>query len=177
MPAFMAELREQRGFAPRALELTILTACRTGEVLGARWDEIDLAVRAWVIPATRMKSGKPHRVPLSNATMALLEALPREVKSPFVFPGARRRRPLSNMALLMLLRRMGHGDVTAHGFRSSFRSWAAEVAHAPRELAEMCLAHAVGNEVEQAYMRGDMLERRRNLAASWAEFLENTAQA
>jgi integrase len=171
LPAFMVELRGQPGTAARALEFTILTVGRTGEVLGTQRPELDMGVRLWTVPPERMKGGRLHRVPLSQPAVTLLEALPREATSPYVFPGARRGRPLSNMAMTMLLERMGRNDATVHGFRSSFRDWAAEVAHAPREVAEAALAHAVGSEVEAAYQRGDMLDRRRELMNSWAEFL------
>jgi integrase len=124
--AFMAELREQEGFAARALEFAILTAGRTGEVIGARWDEINLAERLWAIPAERMKASKEHRVPLSDAAMVIVTAMAAIRSGDFVFPGAQANRPLSNMSLLMLLRRMGHGDLTVHGFRSTFRDWCAE---------------------------------------------------
>jgi integrase len=170
LPAFMAELRGQPGAAARALELTILCATRTGETLGATWYEIggDL----WTIPGERMKGGRQHRVPLSPAAVTLLEALPRDGEH--LFPGQRRGKPLSNMAMAMLLRRMGHGEITVHGMRSAFRDWAAEVAHAPREVAEAALAHAISNEVEAAYQRGDLLERRRELMGQWAAYLRQT---
>jgi integrase len=171
LPAFMLELRGQVGMAARALEYTILTVARTSEVTGARRAEVDKDARLWIVPGGRMKGGRQHRVPLSPAAVALVTALPQEAGSDFVFPGTRRGQPLSNMAMAMVLRRMERGDVTVHGFRSAFRDWAAEVAHAPREVAEVALAHAVGSEVEAAYQRGDMLDRRRELMAKWSEFL------
>jgi integrase len=167
---FVAELRRQEGVGARALEFAILTAARTGEVLGARWDEINIAERLWTVPASRMKAGKEHRVPLSDAALAIVERLAAIRSGDFVFPGAREGRPLSNMAMLMTLRRMGRGELTAHGFRSSFRDWAAERTAFPAEVAEMALAHVVGNKVEAAYRRGDMFEKRRQLADAWAKF-------
>ena len=166
---FMLALRKQPGFGARALEFAILTAARTGEVLRARWSEIDLGERVWIVPAERMKAGKEHRVPLSDVAIALLGRPGRPDQ--FVFPGARGG-PLSNMALLMTLRRMGRPDLTTHGFRSTFRYWAAERTAFPSEVAEMALAHAVGDKVEAAYRRGDMFEKRRALADAWAAFCE-----
>ena len=170
MAAFMAELRGQEGTAARALEFTILTAARTGEVLGARWGEINLAERLWAIPAGRMKGGREHRVPLSPAALAIVEKMAAIRSSEFLFPGGLAGRPLSNMAMLVLLRRMGRDDLTAHGFRSSFRDWAAERTGFPAEVAEMALAHVVGDKVEAAYRRGDLFQKRRQLAESWAKF-------
>jgi integrase len=170
MSAFMAELRRQQGVAARALEFVILTAARTGEVIGAKWDEIDLRERLWTVPAERMKAGKEHRVPLSDAALAILEDLGKVYQDNFVFPGGKAGRPISNMAMLMLLRRMGRGDLTAHGFRSSFRDWAAERTTFPAEVAEMALAHTVSDKVEAAYRRGDLVRKRRQLAEAWAKF-------
>lgn len=170
LPAFMAALRKREAIATRALEFAILTAARTGEVIGATWDEIDLGARLWTVPADRMKGRRQHRVPLSDRAIELLKALPREVESRFVFPGARKGRPLSNMAFLMMLRRMGREDLTAHGFRSTFRDWAAETTAYPNELVEMALAHVVSSKTEAAYRRGDMLDKRRRLMAEWAAF-------
>jgi integrase len=167
---FMAQLRGQEGVAARALEFTILTAARTGEVIGAKWSEIDFAERLWMVPAERMKSGKEHRVPLSDAALAILEQVRAIRQDDFVFPGGWTRRPISNMAMLMLLRRMGRGDLTAHGFRSSFRDWAAERTGFPAEVVEMALAHVVGDKVEAAYRRGDLFQKRRQLAEAWAKF-------
>jgi integrase len=161
--AFMAELRRQEGVAARALEFAILTAARTGEVIGATWAEFDLPGRLWTVPAARMKAGREHRVPLSDAALAILAALPKGGPGARVFP-------LSQMALLMLLRRMGRGELTVHGFRSTFRDWAAERTAFPAEVAEMALAHTVGDKVEAAYRRGDLFEKRRQLAAAWATF-------
>ncbi len=163
--AFLAALRKQNGIAARALEFLVLTATRTGETLGATWNEVDLGAKLWTIPAGRMKAGKEHRVPLSDAALAVLQQMHDIRHSDYVFPGGRDRRPLSETSLLMLLRRMGHGDITAHGFRSTFRDWAAERTTFAREVAEMALAHAIPDAVEAAYRRGDLFEKRRKLMA------------
>jgi integrase len=168
--SFLAGLREQEGIAGRALEFAILTAARTGEVIGARWEEINFAERLWTIPADRMKAGKEHRVPLSDAALAIVDELAKVREGEFVFPGGRAGRPISNMAMNMTLRRMWRGDLTVHGFRSSFRDWAAERTNFPAEVAEMALAHAVSDKVEAAYRRGDLFQKRRQLAAAWAKF-------
>ena len=172
LPRFLASLREQEGIAARALELAILTAARTGEVIGARWSEMDLLDKTWTLPATRMKAGRELRVPLSGRALAILQEIQphRHADEAFVFPGTKLGRPLSNMAFLMLLRRMGRGDVTAHGFRSSFRDWAAERTNFPAEVAEMALAHVVGTKVEAAYRRSDLFNKRRRLMETWAEY-------
>lgn len=170
LPAFMARLRLQDGIGARALEFAILTAGRTGEVIGATWDEIDMTAGIWTVPAGRMKAGREHRVPLSDAALAVVRRLHNAREGEHVFPGGRRGRPLSNMALLMALRRMGRDDLTAHGFRSTFRDWAAERTTHPSEVAEMALAHAIGDKVEAAYRRGDLFERRRALMDDWAAF-------
>lgn len=166
---FMVRLRKGAGLAARALEFTILTAARTGETIGARWDEIDLDSGVWTIPAERMKAGKDHRVALSASAVGLLRSLPQPGE--FVFPGLKRGTHLSNMAMENVLRRMKAKPVTVHGFRSSFRDWSAEETNFPREFAEMALAHAVGSEVERAYRRGDGLERRRELMEAWAAYV------
>jgi integrase len=168
--AFMVALRQQEGVAARALEFAILTAARTGEVIGARWEEINLAEKLWTVPGERMKAGKEHRVPLSAPALAILEDLAKVREGEFVFPGARHGRPISNMAMLMTLRRMKRDDVTAHGFRSCFRDWAAERTTFPAEVAEMALAHSVGDKVEAAYRRGDLFQKRRQLAEAWGKF-------
>jgi integrase len=170
---FMASLRQQPGIAARALEYLILIATRTGETLGALWDEIDLDAKVWTVPAARMKSGKEHRVPLSGAANSVLKEMRKIRHSDYVFPGARQGRPLSEMSLLMLLRRMGFGDITAHGFRSSFRDWAAERTTFAREVAEMALAHAIPDAVEAAYRRGDLFDKRRKLMDAWAGYCGN----
>jgi integrase len=152
------------------LEFTILTAARTGEALGAAWDEVDFENRVWTIPAERMKASKEHRVPLSAAAIKILRHLHQARVNDFVFAGAKQGRPLSEMALLMLLRRMGCDSVTVHGFRSTFRDWAAERTNFSRDVAEMALAHTVSNAVEAAYRRGDLFDKRRKLMELWAEF-------
>jgi integrase len=167
LPAFMAELRECQEINARALELLILTAARPGEVLGARWSEFDLAGAIWTVPGERMKSGRPHRVPLSGRAVELLATLPREGE--YVFLGRRTGARPHPMVLVTLLRRMGH-SVTAHGFRASFKTWASERTNYPREIIEAALAHVIGDAAEQAYARGDMLARRRQLMESWADY-------
>lgn len=168
--AFIAALRGQDGIGARALEFAILTAARTGEVLGAAWSEIDFEAALWTVPAERMKAGREHRVPLSEAALAILYAMKEIRQGDFVFPGARAGRSMSQMALLMTLRRMGRGNLTAHGFRSTFADWSAERTNFPGEVREMALAHAVGDKVEAAYRRGDLFEKRRQLAEAWARF-------
>lgn len=170
LPDFMKRLRSERdSLSAKALELTILTACRTSEVLLAEWREFDLEARIWTIPATRMKAGKEHRVPLVPAVVAVLESLP--TREGYLFPGAKPGKPLSNMAMTMCLRKLGHGDLTVHGFRSSFKDYASEEAYASNIVSEMCLAHTIGNAVEAAYRRGDLLEKRRALMNEWADYL------
>lgn len=172
MGACMAKLRTMEGVAAKALEFAILTAARTGEVIGATWPEIDLKAGVWTVPAARMKAGREHRVPLSTPALTLLRKLRLEDSDPtgLVFPGSRPGKPLSNMAFLMLLRRMNLGDVTAHGFRSTFRDWVSETTSFPTELAERALAHVVGDKTEAAYARGDLFQRRKELMAEWAAF-------
>jgi integrase len=170
VPAFMSELRLRSSMSAWALQFTILTARRTGEVIGARWPEIDLRAGLWTIPAARMKAQREHRVPLSHQALALLKALPRTDGSDAVFWGARKP-TISNMAMLELLRGMRPG-MTVHGFRSSFRDWAAESTSFPSEVIEMPLAHTIGNQVEAAYRRGDLLDKRRELMQAWAGYLE-----
>jgi integrase len=170
LPTFMIELQQQGGIGARALEFAILTAARTGEVIGAKWSEIDLEVRLWTLPAERMKGGREHRVPLGEPALAILEGM-REIRvGDYVFPGAKSGQPLSNMAFLMLLRRMGRGDLTAHGFRSTFSDWCAEQTNFPSEVREMALAHVVGDKVEAAYRRGDLFQKRRQLAEAWGRY-------
>jgi integrase len=167
--AFVAELRRQESIAARALEFVILTASRTGEVIGARRGEVHLAKRLWVVPGSRMKAGREHRVPLGPRAMAILEEMPKV--NDFVFPGARGG-GLGQMSLLQVLHRMGRADLTVHGFRSSFSDWCSERTNFPSELREMALAHAIGNKVEASYRRGDMFDKRRALAEAWAKFIE-----
>ncbi len=169
LPAFMGRLGKQEGTAARALAFTILTAARTGETIGAKWDEIDLVARVWTVPASRMKAGKEHRGPLAPAAVAILEQAAERRENDYVFPGARGG-ALSNMAFLMLLRRMEHGDLTTHGFRSTFRDWAAERTGFPREVAEQALAHTLPDKVEAAYRRSDLFDKRRKLMEAWARF-------
>ena len=171
VPAFYAELNGRSAIAAKALQFTILTASRTTEVLDMTWPEIDFDARLWTVPAVRMKGGKEHRVPLTDEMVAILEPL-KALASVYVFEGQKRHKPLSNMSMLMLLRRMGCDDFTVHGFRSSFRDWASEASNAPRELAEAALAHQVGSNVERAYARSDLLERRRELMERWTKFQE-----
>jgi integrase len=166
---FIAALRRQDGIASLALEFAILTAARTGEIIGARWAEIDLQAKVWTVPASRMKNGREHRVPLSVEALAVLTKVSQGEPEEFVFAG-RKKRPLSNMAFLMLLRRMGHDKLTGHGFRSTFRDWAAERTNFQAEIAEAALGHMVGNKVEAAYRRGDFFEKRRRLMEAWAQF-------
>jgi integrase len=170
---FMRELRQQEGTAARAFEFCILTATRTSETIGAKWSEIDIDAATWTIPADRIKAGKEHRVPLSTVALAILRVQLEsryEGDGGYVFPGGRRGTPLSNMAFLMLLRRMGRAEITAHGFRSTFRDWAAERTGYPREVAEMALAHAIGDKAEAAYRRGDLFNKRTRLMEDWAKY-------
>ena len=171
MPAFWPRLQVQDGMGARALEFTILTAARTGEVLGATWDEIDLDARIWTVTAVRMKAGREHRVPLSDPAVALLRKLSAVRRGAYVFPGQRKDHPLSNMVMKMMLRRM-QVEVTAHGFRSTFRTWAAEKTGVAHEVAEAALAHTQGDKVVAAYQRGDLFEKRRALMVAWAAFCE-----
>jgi len=173
--AFMADLRQQNGIGARALEFAILTAARTAEVIGARWDEINFGEKLWTVPAARMKAGREHRAPLSHATIEILEKMQAIRTDEFVFPGSRSGHPISNMAMTMVLRRMGRGDLTVHGFRSSFRDWTADQTNFPREVAEMALAHAVSDKVEAAYRRGELLRKRRQLMEAWARYTVTSA--
>jgi integrase len=174
---FIAELRQQEGSAAEALEFAILTTARTSEVLGARWEEFNPTERLWTIPATRMKAGKEHRVPMSDAALAIVERMAAIRQGYFVFPGGRPGRPLSNMSMLMLLRRMGRDDLTVHGFRSSFADWAAERTSFQREVREMSLAHTVDDKVEAAYRRGDLFQKRRQMMDAWARFCTTAPEA
>jgi integrase len=175
--AFMAGLKDRPATAARALQFAILTAARTGEVLGATWAEIDRKAGVWAIAGERMKAGRPHRVPLSAAALAILDEM--EMVRPSndkagaapIFPGANGG-PLSNMAMTMMLRRMKRADLTVHGFRSSFRDWAEECTSYSRAVVEKSLAHAIGDKVEAAYRRGDLLDKRRRLMADWAAYCE-----
>lgn len=167
VPAFMAMLRETEGFGARALELCVLTATRSGEVLNARWPEIDFDAATWTIPAERMKAGKEHVVPLSAHALAILKALHEKRLSDFVFPGQAPRKPISNMAMTMVMRRLKASAYTVHGFRSSFRDWCGDATNFPRDVAEAALAHVVQG-VEAAYRRGSALAKRRKVMEAWA---------
>lgn len=169
---FMAELRTMAGVSPKGLEFLILTAARTGEVIGAVEDEMDLDADEWIVPADRMKQGKEHRVPLSLAALGVLRHMSERRQSEYVFPGNRPGEPLSNMAFLSLLKRMGYGEFTGHGFRSTFRDWAAEQTNFPSEVSDMALAHAVSDRTERAYRRGELLKKRRQLMGAWAKFCD-----
>jgi integrase len=175
VPALLKTLAMAEGVAPLALRFVILTAVRTGEAIGARWTEIDRAARLWTIPLDRMKAGREHRVPLSDQAYEVLEQLPR--MSEWVFPGRKAKTGLSNMSLLQTLRRVDKGDVTTHGFRSSFRDWAAEQTAFPREVIESALAHTIGSQVELAYLRSDLLEKRRALVAAWGRHCAGLSEA
>jgi integrase len=168
--AFMGTLKAQEGIAARALEFIILTAARTGEAVNARWDEFDLEKGAWIVPAARMKTKVEHKVPLSPQVLQLLKSIPRIEGNPHVFFGKKAKKPLSNMACLVLLERMKRKDVTVHGFRSTFRDWAAENTAYPNFVVEMALAHTVSDKVEAAYRRGDLFEKRRRLMGAWADY-------
>jgi integrase len=169
---FVSKLREREALAALALELTILTAARSGEVLAAQWNEVDLQSKVWTVPAERMKAAREHRIPLSERAVQILQKLCDARTGEYVFPGYRHGRPLSNMAMEMCLRRMGADDITVHGFRSAFRDWAGNETHFQREVAEAALAHVVGDKAEQAYRRGDALEKRREMMQAWANYIE-----
>lgn len=179
IPAFMGRLREQVGNGARALELAILTAARSGEVRGMTWGEVDLGQKLWTIPANRMKAKREHRIPLSNAAIKLLQGMAPPssavAKDQLVFPGAKKATQLSDMTLTAVLRRM-KVDVTPHGFRSSFRDWAGESTHHPREVIEHALAHQLKDAAEAAYARGDLLAKRKVLMEDWARWCERTAK-
>ncbi len=169
-PAFVSQLRQAEGFSARALELTIFTACRTGDAIGAVWSEIDFDKAIWTIPAIRMKMAREHMIPLVPHVVELLSCLDRTEASQFLFPGTLSKKHLSNMAMLKRLERMGHGDVTTHGFRTAFRTWASECTEHPREIAEMALAHQIGSDVERAYNRTTLIEKRRQLMGEWTAY-------
>jgi integrase len=175
VPAFIGDLRNRDATAARALEFCILTAARSGEVLGLPWSEIDLDKKVWSVPAARMKAGRDHRVPLSQRAVSILKAQAKVKTGPFVFGGQSATKPLSNMAMDMMLRRMKVEGATVHGFRSSFRDWAGNVSSFPREVTETALAHVIGDKAEQAYRRSDALEKRRKLMDAWAMYCEPNA--
>ncbi|WP_310187193.1 phage integrase central domain-containing protein [Mesorhizobium sp. BE184] len=170
VPAFIARLQGAEAMAARGLEFLILNAARSGEVMGAKWPEIDLDAAVWTVPAERMKAGKEHRVPLTPRSAEILKALKEARVSDYVFPGEKKDAPLSTMAFPMLMRRMKVDQYTAHGFRSAFRDWAGDETSFPRELAEAALAHRVGDETERAYRRSDALARRRKLMVAWSDY-------
>lgn len=177
VPEFYQRLQALSSSSAKALAFLILSATRSGEVMGAQWEEIDLSAQVWIVPAGRMKAGREHRVPLTPPMVSILEemkllrsAAP-EGDDAFVFPGSKPRTGLSVMALAMTMRRLGQGNFTVHGFRSSFRDWVSEETEYPREIAEAALSHVVGDETERAYRRGDALEKRRSLMAAWADHL------
>jgi len=178
LATFVTALRAREGVAARALEFTILTAARTGEVIGSTWDEIDLHGKVWTVPAGRIKGGREHRVPLSDRALEILKSAPREAGNRFVFIGPRAG-GLSNMAMAAVLGRMERTDVTVHGFRSTFRDWAAESTNYPNHVVEMALAHVIGDKVEAAYRRGDLFDKRRRLMVDWAKYcaMKPTADA
>jgi integrase len=170
IPAFIAELQKQSGIAARAVEFAVLTAARSGEARGARWDEFDLANRLWVIPGARMKAGREHKVPLGKRALAILDdvgAIRQE--NGLVFP-SRTGGPVTDIAMTAVLKKLGREDVVLHGFRSTFSDWVAEQTAAPSEVRKMALAHMVGDRVEAAYRRGDLFEKRRVLMEEWGRF-------
>ncbi len=168
VPDFMAALRSQASVSARALEVTILCASRTGETIGAEWSEVDVDRKVWTVPPTKIKGGKEHRIPLSDRAVEIFSTLPREGK--FVFLGAKADKPLNNRAMLGMMRGLQGMGATVHGFRSSFRDWAAEQTSFPNHVVEMALAHTVGDKVEAAYRRGDLFEKRRRLMQDWAKY-------
>ena len=163
-------MQARQATAALALEFAILTAARSGEVLGARWEEFDLDRAVWTVPAARMKAGREHRVPLSPRALKIVKAMQRSATADFVFPGQKPGKPLSVMALEMVLRRMKIEDVTVHGFRSAFRDWAAECTNFTNEVCEAALAHVIENKAEAAYRRGDLFDKRRKLMEAWAVY-------
>ena len=175
--AFMAALRQETGVAARCLEFIVLTGARLGEATNAEWDEIDLASRVWIVPPGRMKSFKEHRVPLSDAALAVLEDMRSVRHSDYIFPGARKGRPIGKHPAVRLAKLASGHDITVHGFRSTFRDWTAERTSFPRDLAELALAHSVGSDVEQAYRRSDMFDKRRRLMDAWATYLAKPSSA
>ena len=174
LPALVACLQEREAVSARALEFLILTAARTGEVIGARWTEIDLLDKTWTVPKGRMKAHREHRVPLSPRALAILKTMQparqNDAGDAYVFPAAKARMPLSNLAMIMLLRRMNRVELTVHGFRATFKTWASERTSFQNEIVEAALAHVIGDKVEQAYRRGDLFEKRGRLMQQWATF-------
>ena len=172
VPAFMRQLRELANIGDPALEFVILTASRGGEVLGATWSEIDLANQAWTIPANRMKGNRLHNVPLSDAAVEVLQRQAAIRHNDYVFPGRLGRMKGNSLGAVLKLMRC---NATPHGFRSAFRDWCAECTNVPREIAELSLAHSVGNAVEKAYWRTDLFEKRRQLLQLWANYLDDVS--
>jgi integrase len=170
VPAFMSDLQSRQATAALALEFAILTAARSGEVLGARWDEFDLDRAVWTVPARRTKAGREHRVPLSPRALGIIKRSHEIRTNDFVFAGEKPKKPLSGMAMEMMLRRMKIENATVHGFRSSFRDWAAECTNFPNEVCEAALAHVIENKAEAAYRRGDLFDKRRKLMEAWADY-------
>jgi integrase len=170
LPTAMARLRIIDTPAARALEFAILTAARSGEVYGATWPEVDLDARLWTIPAERTKPGRVHRIPIPDRAAAIVEEMKRRRESDFIFPGQRRGKPLSHIAMSKVLERL-QIEATVHGMRSAFRDWAGNETDFPREVAEAALGHVVGDAAERAYRRGDALEKRRAMMDAWASFL------
>jgi integrase len=170
IPEFFSELMNEKGQAAKALQILILTATRTGEIIGSQWSEFDLEHGIWIIPSDRMKAGKEHRVPLVSHCLTLLRVLNDQKSSDFVYPGKKYDVPMSNMAMLALLKRMDRNGLTVHGFRSTFRDWAAEQTSFPREAAEAALAHVISDKTEAAYQRGDMFDKRQKLMTAWADY-------
>lgn len=173
----MAGLRARQSLAALALELAILTSTRSSEVLNAEWSEFDLGKAIWTVPASRMKAGHEHRIPLTARALDILRSLPRLDHNPHVFPGNAKGKPLSSMAMTMQLRRMKRGNITVHGFRSTFRDWASEQTSFPHETCEHALAHRISDKAEAAYRRGDQFDKRRKLMEAWAAFCEPRASA
>ena len=172
----MAEIQKREGIAARALEFAILTSARSGEVLGARWEEFDLTAAVWIVTAARMKAGKEHRVPLAPQALKIVKDMA-GLSEEFVFPGDKSGKPLSEKALWKVLHRMNVENTTVHGLRSTFRDWAAERTNYPNHVVEMALAHTIGDKVEAAYRRGDLMEKRRRLMDEWARFCNTPTSA
>jgi len=177
VPAFGSKLRGRDATTARLLEFTILTAVRSGEARSTKWREINLEKAVWTVPAERMKGGREHRVPLSPRAIEIIDGMRGIGTGDYVFPASRGDRPMSNMAMLALLKRMGRSDITVHGFRSAFRDWAAETTEFPHEVCEMALAHAIANKVEAAYRRGDLFEKRRELMDAWMRYVTDNCVA
>jgi len=176
MEEFIEALRAEQGIAAKALEFLILTAVRTTEVIGARWEEFDLKAAIWTIPGPRMKADDPHRVPLSGRALEIILNLEKIKQSDYIFPGQKIGKPLSNNSMAKVLERMERTDITVHGFRSSFRDWASECTNFPRDVCEMALAHTISNKAEAAYRRGDLFEKRRVLMAEWGTHCYNESR-